>query len=84
MRKQFETNLHIYLKTRSLLQGESQALRNLGQVLLNVNKEAKDAIASIIKKKFDNFAQMIISTGKAMNALTQWSVTEKPEKVGLL
>ena len=60
-----------FWKSRSLLEDLSSEIRNLGQVLLDVKKEAKDAIASVLKKKFDNVAETIISTGKAMNAPTQ-------------
>ena len=70
-RKQFEEHLQIYLKSRSLFEDLSSEIRNLGQVLLDVKKEAKDAIASVIKKKFDNLDDIIINTDKAINALTQ-------------
>ena len=62
---------------RSQLQEEAQALKNLGQILLDVGEEAKDTVSDLMQHRFERIADIIIDTGKAINTLSQWSVTEK-------
>ena len=82
-RKKFEINLKVYIQTRSQLQEETQALQNLGQILLDVGNGAKDILSDLMLQKFDQIADTVIATGKAVNALTQWSVTERLVEVGI-
>ena len=70
-RKKFEINLKVYIQTRSQLQEETQALQNLGQILLDVGYGAKEILSDLMLHKFDQIADTVIATGMAVNALTQ-------------
>ena len=79
-RVSFEKVLQDYIKYRAQLEDEVTSIINFRQIVEHV-KSAE--ILGLLKDRLNKIPDLILSVGRAFNNMTQWSVTDKPDSVGI-
>ena len=76
----FEKVLQDYIKYRAQLEDEVTSIINFQQIVEHV-KSAE--ILDLLKDRLNKIPDLILSVGRAFNNMTQWSITDKPDSVGI-